>query len=294
MAKPVTKLQWPLRYIPQIEKAGRFAMPVQQFNFLYRHDTCAVHLHDYPGVIDLAGIRYVIRPGDLTFSHPDRPSSYEVRVAGRHWCIHFQPAVAAEPLLNLPLHVSLGSQRGYVQEQMARIATLCAQGKGGMGQLALGQAAAGLVLQELLIWLAGYTLEKSGVGRVCRSPEKVDALAADICQRLEEVLSIPELCRRAGLSRNYMSRQFRQRQGLTIARYILTQRLRYGRSLVEGSDMPIGTIGAMVGMPDPRHFNKQFRRFYGAAPSAIRAAAQQRRRKVVRPVAATASRSHNK
>ena len=263
---------WPIRGIPEIAQAGRFAMPEQHFNITYRHETWALHLHDYPGVVELAGRRYTLKPGDLTFSRPGGLSRYEIKQPGRHWCIHFRPQPRIGPLLELPPHCTLAGRRAYLEEQFSIITQLHLRGGGQHSASPLHAAAADLALQQFLIWLAGDGREQPRSTAVGTAADKADSLAADICQRLDQRLSVTVLCRRAGLSRNYMSRQFHRRHGLTIARYILVQRLRYARSLLEGTDMQIKTIGATVGMPDPRHFNKQFRRFYGAAPSFIRAA----------------------
>ncbi len=270
---------WPIRCIPEIAQAGRFAMPEQHLNITYRHDTWALHLHDYTGVLELAGRRYTLQPGDLTFSPPGGPSRYEITAPGRHWCIHFRPQPRIGPLLDLPPHCRLAGRRAYLEEQFSIITQLHL--RGGALRLSaspLHAAAADLALQQFLIWLAGDGRQQPRSTAVGTAADKVDSLAADICQRLDQCLSVTVLCRRAGLSRNYMSRQFHRRHGMTIARYILVQRLRYARSLLDGTDMQIKTIGATVGMPDPRHFNKQFRRFYGTAPSSIRAASRDRKK----------------
>ena len=270
--KVANEFLWPIRCIPEIAQAGCFAMPEQHFNITYRHDTWALHLHDYPGVLELAGRRYPLQPGDLTFSRPGGPSRYDITRPGRHWCIHFRPQPLSGPLLELPPHRALAGRRAYLEEQVSNIAKWYVRGCGHEADAPGYTTTAALLLQQLLIWLALDGREQPRRTAVSTASDKADSLAADICQRLEAKLSVTDLCRRAGLSRNYMSMQFHRRHGMTIARYILVQRLRYARSLLEGTDMQIKTIGATVGMPDPRHFNKQFRRFYGAAPSAIRVA----------------------
>ena len=265
------ELVWPIRCLPEIKQAGRFAMPQQQFNITYRHETWALHLHDYPGLVDLAGRRYAIKSGDLTLSPPGTPSSYEVKIPGRHWCIHFLPQPRVGPLLHLPLHLALGGRRPFLEEQFSIVAQWHIRGDGLKPDSALHAALAALALQQFILWLADEGRKHQSGLHVSNSFLKADALAADICRRLEQSLTVTELCRRAGLSRNYMSRQFHRRHGMTIARFILVQRLRYARSLLDGTDMQIKTIGATVGMADPRHFNKQFRRFYGASPTSVRA-----------------------
>ena len=265
---------WPMRCIPEITQAGCFAMPEQHLNITYRHDTWALHLHDYTGVLELAGRRYTLQPGDLTFSPPGGPSRYEITAPGRHWCIHFRPQPRLGPLLKLPPHNALAERRAYLEEQLSNIAKWYVRGHGHEADATGHTTTAALALQQFLIWLALDGQQYRRGTAVGTATDKADALAADICRRLEQHLSVTDLCRRAGLSRNYMSMHFHRRHGMTIARYILVQRLRYARSLLDGTDMQIKTIGATVGMPDPRHFNKQFRRFYGTAPSSIRAASR--------------------
>ncbi len=266
-------------------------MPEQHLNITYRHDTWALHLHDYTGMLELAGQRYTLQPGDLTFSPPGGPSRYEITAPGRHWCIHFHPQPRLGPLLKLPPHQALAGRRAYLEEQFSNIAQWYVSGHSHEADATRHTTMAALALQQFLIWLALDGQQHRRGAAVGTATDKTDALAADVCRNLEAKLSVTDLCRRAGLSRNYMSRQFHRRHGMTIARYILVQRLRYARSLLDGTDMQIKTIGATVGMPDPRHFNKQFRRFYGTAPSSIRAASRDRKNKFApAPTTATTTR----
>ena len=73
-----------------------------------------------------------------------------------------------------------------------------------------------------------------------------------------------------GLSQNYLARRFKARFGVTLQGYLRNCRMEYAGLLLATTDMPIGQVGACVGLPDPQHFNKQFRAVFGESPSAAR------------------------
>jgi transcriptional regulator GlxA family with amidase domain len=106
-----------------------------------------------------------------------------------------------------------------------------------------------------------------------RSRAALDRLVEILDERFHEPLTVPDLAREVGLSRNYLARLFRDRMGLTVQRYIANRRMELARHLLSTSRLSIKEIGAKVGWPDPQHFNKQFHRLAGLSPSAARALA---------------------
>ena len=72
------------------------------------------------------------------------------------------------------------------------------------------------------------------------------------------------------MTQNYLARMFRKRFGMTIPRYLLNRRIDYARHLLTTTNIPIHRVAARVGLPDPQHFNKQFRKLVGTSPSHAR------------------------
>lgn len=253
-------LSWPLGTIPRLAVAGRFPLADRAFETTYRGTTHALHLHDYSGVIELAGERVELRPGDLTVSPAGRRSAYDLPRPGRHWCVHFAADDRGDDggAVELPLH--LPAPGGAAREAIAHIAALHARGRDS----AVARTAAGLALQALLIELSE---------RRPSTPTAAERAAAVIDERFAEPLDVPAIAALVGRSPAHLARAFRARYGVTVPHRLIARRVEHARYLLEASDLPIWRVAERVGIPDPQHFNKTVRRLLGRSPSAIRAAA---------------------
>jgi len=237
-----------------------------------------LHLHAYHADFCLAGRNVALAPGDITLSPANLPSSYALPRPGHHWCIHFQPVRKNRPAtcFELPLHLRLGPHAAFATERFRRISALFARSRTAPNPLV--ETSASLLLQELLLWLADLQQDAAGSQNARPGLHKIDSalekLVAILQARFTENLSVPDLAEQLDLSQNYLARRFRQRFHTTIPHYLLARRIEHACYLLTSTDMPIQAVGQHVGMPDPQHFNKQFRRFTSQNPSAYRAARQ--------------------
>jgi AraC-like DNA-binding protein len=90
--------------------------------------------------------------------------------------------------------------------------------------------------------------------------------------RYFEPLTVADLARAAGLSAAHFSREFARTYGEPPHRYLLTRRLERAASLLRNTDRTVTEICFTVGLISIGSFNTSFRRVYGAAPLAYRAA----------------------
>jgi AraC-like DNA-binding protein len=285
------RLALPALGLPEVFTAGWFPLDDTGHEVTYlstRHH--ALHLHEYAASMKLGSRTLAIKPGDLTFSPADVPSSYDLTQSGRHLCIHFRHMLAtvssrASPskagsvtVLRLPLHLSLGPARAAIAQQILHVADTHAQSlRRGDAISPLAKLATSFAMQQLLIGLAmlASRLSDRRTGlpsrtSAARSEQAVAAVAAIVRERLAQVLTVPQLADEVGLTQSYLARRFRERSGLTIPRYLLLQRVEHARFLLASTDMPVHRVGQRVGMADPQHFNKQFRRLVGVSPSLFR------------------------
>jgi AraC-like DNA-binding protein len=135
----------------------------------------------------------------------------------------------------------------------------------------LAIAAARAMLQELLLLLA---LDQAG-HRPARRKERrsetlLDSAKESIEHQFHRPLTVAGLARESGLSRNYFSARFRARFGRTAQGYLLHRRVEAARILLVSTSLPIKEIAFECGIPDPNHFNKQFRHVVGMSPTAYR------------------------
>lgn len=251
--------------LPEVYGAGRYHLAVQGHQTEYNQGgSHALHLHDYRGSWRCAGTEYQLEPGTITISPHRVINTYDLPVPGRHWCVHFSVEPVGELGLTLPIMVHAGPDAAYARERLARIATLVDRARGGGRIAAVGASAA---LMELLVWLAGLG-ERTPHGD--RGGAATERAAALVREHPERAWTSAGLARRAGVSAAWLAAGFRRRFAMTIARYVLVQRVERARVLLATSALPVAEIGRLVGLADPQHFNKRFRSVVGQAPSACR------------------------
>lgn len=257
---------WPLRTLPRLTNAGRFPLADRDFRHRYCSPTVAIHLYDYHARFRLDGVEFPLAPGDLTISPAAGETRYHLDAPGHHWCIHLLPTAIRGPRIELPVVMRLGPHEAYARERFARIAALFDRARSDDHPALV---AAGAALQELLCWLAASALEPLMVA-AARSDQAVEHAARLLREDLLREWTVPALAAAVGLSRNYLAARFQRRFSMTIARYRLVQRIQQARILLGGSDVPVGEVARRVGIADPHHFNKLFRKQVGIAPSVCR------------------------
>lgn len=105
----------------------------------------------------------------------------------------------------------------------------------------------------------------------------MDTRIADIIARMEETLEaaprVPTLAAQVRLSPSRFAHLFRAETGMPPGRYLHRMRMQRARVLLERTFLSVRDVMARVGFRDPSHFARDFRRFHGTAPSAVRGAA---------------------
>lgn len=93
--------------------------------------------------------------------------------------------------------------------------------------------------------------------------ERAQTFIVDNCR---EPLTLGQVARRAGFSRNYFSRIFKQTFGKGFEQYLTEQRLLVAERLLRTSALPVGRISGEVGFASAAHFSAAFRRQRGLSP----------------------------
>jgi AraC family transcriptional regulator of arabinose operon len=92
-------------------------------------------------------------------------------------------------------------------------------------------------------------------------------------QHLGDPLLVPDLAARVNLSPSRFRDLFSAQTGLAPAQYLRRLRLRRARLLVERTFLTVKEVMALVGYNDPSHFSRDFRRYHGISPTALRGTA---------------------
>ncbi len=89
-------------------------------------------------------------------------------------------------------------------------------------------------------------------------------------ERLAEDHSVASMAHLAQLSPRTFARRFAERTGTTPHRWLIAERVRRARDLLETTDLPLDRIAESCGFSDPQLLRLHFRRLVGHPPSVYR------------------------
>lgn len=124
------------------------------------------------------------------------------------------------------------------------------------------------IILSLRDWI--YSLPFNTLPTGGSANEYVEAVVNYIKRHLEDPLSIQSLAEMIHLSPNYLGKIFYQNTGAFISQYITSLRMNRACDLLRQTDLPINTVGAMVGISNPHYFSRLFRDTFGTSPSKYR------------------------
>jgi transcriptional regulator GlxA family with amidase domain len=88
--------------------------------------------------------------------------------------------------------------------------------------------------------------------------------------RLDQLLSVDSLARRANMSRRNFDRRFREITGATPANWLTHQRVIRAQQLLESTELPVDTVARQCGFSSGAALRPHFRRLVGVVPAAYR------------------------
>jgi len=102
-------------------------------------------------------------------------------------------------------------------------------------------------------------------------PARIAPLLRELEARSAEPHTLPELARRAGLSRYHFLRTFKDVTGVTPHQWVLRARLRDAAHRLVTTRAPVTEIALDVGFDDLSNFIRSFRAEFGVSPRRYRA-----------------------
>ncbi len=125
---------------------------------------------------------------------------------------------------------------------------------------------------------SGPTLKRAVRGILSRAPSRDPRPGATAMKRVRTFLDehddsrcrLPDLARRAGLSRSYFSTRFHAVVGMPLREYRRTRRLARAHHLMMTTTLSLAAIAAEAGFYDLPHFDKAFRGRLGMTPQEFR------------------------
>lgn len=82
-------------------------------------------------------------------------------------------------------------------------------------------------------------------------------------------ISIEHMAQTLGYHRTHLSKMFKQHTGMSPMQFLLKIRMERARLLL-GEPLTVEQVAASVGFPDALYFSKQFKKWYGLAPTDYR------------------------
>lgn len=250
--------QMPLKNPPRLVQAGRgvHGLRLKSEEFQLPELWC-LHLYNYHGELTIDGQSFEIKPGRVSVTPPNAKIVYRFQGESWHAFAHFELPQRGD-LVPMPVMQDLGDSYGGVAKAVDEAA----------GWLPSMPCRSSVRLWEVLWQLVGYPYSE-------RTPKKqlhpsLGHAVREIEVHLAEVLSIPEIARRASISHNHLTRLFKAEFGVTAEGYIRQRRTERALHLIVHTTMAIKSIAAEVGLPDLHFFNKTIRHATGLSPREYR------------------------
>ena len=100
--------------------------------------------------------------------------------------------------------------------------------------------------------------------------EKFLAVEEYIDEHFTEDLHLEDVAKKAGFSKYYFSRLFKQYSDVSFYKYLNQKRINYAKSLLPDPELTVLDVAIRSGFPSPSAFWRMFRQFNGCTPAEFR------------------------
>ncbi|GAB5562325.1 MAG: hypothetical protein SynsKO_39720 [Synoicihabitans sp.] len=101
-------------------------------------------------------------------------------------------------------------------------------------------------------------------------PEELVRMVAQVELNYMNTITVSELADMIGRSRSHVLKLFHNHMGVSAKTYIINRQLKQACELLRSTTRSIAEVGQAVGISDPYHFSKIFRRHLKVSPTAFR------------------------
>ena len=99
---------------------------------------------------------------------------------------------------------------------------------------------------------------------------RIEIIKSTIQNEYYRGLHLRDLARAVNLSTSRLRHLFKEHIGQTLFQYLLLTRMQQAKVLLETTPLRVKEVMTRVGISDDSHFTRDFKRFYGLAPSKYR------------------------
>ncbi len=103
-----------------------------------------------------------------------------------------------------------------------------------------------------------------------KADDVVEQAKAYIAKHFTDELSLDEMAREVGISPFYLSKLFKEAEGVNYIDYVTKLRIAYAKELLLGTEQSIKEICHASGYGDPNYFSRIFKKWTGTTPTEFR------------------------
>ncbi len=248
------------------------------------HEVYPIHWHEFhevhfivagEGVNVLNGTEYAIAPGSLFLMTP--ADFHELRPSGRQgltlYNVIFEEEFLREEVREMVLAGTTHLYGQCDEETYGQVAQDFDQIRAEAADLAPGyEAMVHSGIERILTRLYRMNYAQTRCLQKARShqPVPIQKALAHIHRHFREPVSLAEMAKLVGLSPNYFSEVFHEVTGEPFQAYLQKLRLRFAKSLISTSSLPVTEVCYASGFNTLSHFERAFRLRYGCSPRACR------------------------
>ena len=126
-----------------------------------------------------------------------------------------------------------------------------------------------LMLADLIQYFSVHTLPEN-TRRQKQSNDVLREIIAYVNNHYKDSLTLDNMARQTGFSREYFCRFFKQHMGITFLRYVNEVRISHAGRLLSDTDLSISEIMQESGFTNQTLFNRLFKEIYGMTPRQAR------------------------
>lgn len=230
----------------------------------HRFEQCKFYfITDGRCVIEIENTKYHACAGDWFFIPAGAEHYYynETDAPFEKYWMHFDlyPSVDLFNVLNLPYAVKVDG-RSRALWLFKRYAKLC-KSEEFTDKLEVKACLISLLSEYIKV------AKPEGVNIMNRAESRLDEVLRFINENLDQPLSNELLAEKYFAHPNHFIRAFKEKTGLTPAKYIKAKRMETAKRLLESTDLSIIEITEKVGLLEPTHFSRLFKEYYNLPPT---------------------------
>ena len=126
-----------------------------------------------------------------------------------------------------------------------------------------------LMRADLIQYFSVHTLPEN-TRRQKQSNDVLREIIAYVNNHYKDSLTLDDMARQTGFSREYFCRFFKQHMGITFLRYVNEVRISHAGRLLSDTDLSISEIMQESGFTNQTLFNRLFKEIYGMTPRQAR------------------------